>query len=100
MVHKDPSDSAAKPEIKQVEFNTIASSFGGLATKVSSLHQYVSVLELRFLVDGLLDTCSQFLHIRARNLLLYGSTRYLRIQVFGHCHEDLQPRISTMDSQD
>ena len=40
MVHRDPSNSTAAPEIKQVEFNTIASSFGGLASKVSSLHKY------------------------------------------------------------
>ena len=42
MVHKDPSDQNTKPRIKQVEFNTIASSFGGLAAKVSGLHKYVS----------------------------------------------------------
>ena len=41
MVHKDPSNVKAKAEIKQVEFNTIASSFGGLSTKVSALHKYV-----------------------------------------------------------
>ena len=41
MVHRDPTSPDAKPEIKQVEFNTIASSFGGLASKVSSLHRYV-----------------------------------------------------------
>jgi glutathione synthase len=39
MIHQDPSDPGAKPHIKQVEFNTIASSFGGLASKVSSLHK-------------------------------------------------------------
>ena len=43
MVHKDPSNLDAKPEIKQVEFNTIASSFGGLSAKVSALHKYVSI---------------------------------------------------------
>ena len=42
MVHQDPSDSKSRPKIKQVEFNTIASSFGGLAAKVSYLHKYVS----------------------------------------------------------
>lgn len=42
MVHKDPSNLDAKAVIKQVEFNTIASSFGGLSTKVSALHKYVS----------------------------------------------------------
>ena len=39
MVHKDPSQPDSNPEIKQVEFNTIASSFGGLAAKVSGLHR-------------------------------------------------------------
>ena len=39
MVHKDASDAESKPQIKQVEFNTIASSFGGLAAKVSGLHR-------------------------------------------------------------
>ena len=42
MVHKDPSHLDAEPKIKQVEFNTIASSFGGLSAKVSALHKYVS----------------------------------------------------------
>lgn len=41
MVHLDPSDPEAKPTIKQVEFNTIASSFGGLSSKVSQLHSYL-----------------------------------------------------------
>ncbi|KAL1623949.1 Glutathione synthetase [Neofusicoccum ribis] len=41
MVHVDPSESNAKPQIKQVEFNTIASSFGGLSTQVSALHKYL-----------------------------------------------------------
>ncbi|KAL8728909.1 MAG: hypothetical protein Q9181_005178, partial [Wetmoreana brouardii] len=41
MVHKDPEDPNAKPTIKQVEFNTIASSFGGLSSKVSGLHSYL-----------------------------------------------------------
>ena len=40
MVHRDPSKFTAAPQIKQVEFNTIASSFGGLSSKVSSLHKY------------------------------------------------------------
>lgn len=41
MVHLDPSQIDAKPTIKQVEFNTIASSFGGLSTQVSKLHNYL-----------------------------------------------------------
>ncbi len=43
MVHKDPSKQDSKPKIKQIEFNTIASSFGGLAAKVSGLHKYRSL---------------------------------------------------------
>lgn len=39
MVHK-PTPSS-RPQILQVEFNTIASSFGGLASKVASLHRFL-----------------------------------------------------------
>ena len=53
MVHKDASDVESGPQIRQVEFNTIASSFGGLAAKVSKLHrqgscnpQYLTLLDL------------------------------------------------------
>jgi glutathione synthase len=38
MVHQDKPDSA--PQIKQVEFNTIAASFGGLSSQTSHLHKY------------------------------------------------------------
>lgn len=48
MLHQPPhhSDSShddfdAVPKVQQVEFNTIASSFGGLATKVSELHRFL-----------------------------------------------------------
>ncbi|MCJ1304286.1 hypothetical protein MMC08_007098 [Hypocenomyce scalaris] len=41
MVHVDPSTPSARPQIKQVEFNTIASSFGGLSTQVSLLHKHL-----------------------------------------------------------
>ncbi|KAL8805495.1 MAG: hypothetical protein Q9182_001950 [Xanthomendoza sp. 2 TL-2023] len=41
MIHMDPEVPDAKSTIKQVEFNTIASSFGGLSTKVSQLHSYL-----------------------------------------------------------
>ncbi|KAL8968678.1 MAG: hypothetical protein Q9197_004752 [Variospora fuerteventurae] len=41
MVHQDIDDTTARPTIKQVEFNTMASSFGGLSTKVSELHSYL-----------------------------------------------------------
>ncbi|KAI1812070.1 glutathione synthetase-like protein [Poronia punctata] len=37
MVHQDSSNS--EPRIKQVEFNTIASSFGGLSSQTSQLHK-------------------------------------------------------------
>lgn len=43
MVHVDPSEP--QPCIKQVEFNTIASSFGGLSSKVSGLHKYLSSID-------------------------------------------------------
>jgi Eukaryotic glutathione synthase, ATP binding domain len=39
MVHQSISDDA--PTIKQVEFNTIASSFGGLSSQTSRLHKLV-----------------------------------------------------------
>ena len=44
MVHVDPDSTDAIPELRQVEFNTIASSFGGLAEKVSELHLYGIIL--------------------------------------------------------
>jgi len=37
MVHQAEAD--ATPVIKQVEFNTIASSFGGLSSQTSGLHR-------------------------------------------------------------
>jgi glutathione synthetase len=45
MVHKDPSQSDPAPGLKQVEFNTIASSFGGLSSQVSSLHKYLLTID-------------------------------------------------------
>jgi glutathione synthetase len=41
MVHIDPSELSVRPDLRQVEFNTIASSFGGLSTKVASLHRHL-----------------------------------------------------------
>lgn len=41
MVHVDPSDHKSEPTVKQVEFNTIASSFGGLSGQVSALHNHL-----------------------------------------------------------
>ncbi|KAK7180806.1 Glutathione synthetase large chain [Paraphaeosphaeria sporulosa] len=40
MVHTDQT-SASSSGLKQVEFNTIASSFGGLSSQVSRLHKYL-----------------------------------------------------------
>lgn len=37
MVHQGGADIA--PTIKQVEFNTISSSFGGLSSQTSKLHK-------------------------------------------------------------
>lgn len=44
MVHQDESGSGL--QIKQVEFNTIASSFGGLSSQTSKLHEFVILLVL------------------------------------------------------
>jgi len=43
MVHVDAS--RGKPGVRQVEFNTIASSFGGLSSKVSALHNHLLDIE-------------------------------------------------------
>ncbi|KAH9906161.1 glutathione synthase [Xylariomycetidae sp. FL2044] len=40
MVHQETPDHT--PQIKQVEFNTIASSFGGLSSQTSLLHKYLA----------------------------------------------------------
>ncbi|KAK4548498.1 hypothetical protein LTR36_009408 [Oleoguttula mirabilis] len=45
MVHVDPSDSKSSPTVKQVEFNTIASSFGGLSSQVSALHKHLRSID-------------------------------------------------------
>lgn len=39
MVHQDLSDPSSVPRVKQVEFNTIASSFGGLSSQTCLLHK-------------------------------------------------------------
>jgi glutathione synthase len=43
MVHVSPEDASLS--VKQVEFNTIASSFGGLSTQVSKLHQHLRSID-------------------------------------------------------
>jgi glutathione synthetase len=45
MVHEDPSHSNPAPGLKQVEFNTIASSFGGLSSQVSALHKHLLAID-------------------------------------------------------
>jgi glutathione synthetase len=45
MVHKDPTKPDSVSGLKQVEFNTIASSFGGLSSQVSALHQYLLTID-------------------------------------------------------
>lgn len=41
MVHINTTQRSVRPDLRQVEFNTIASSFGGLSTKVASLHRHL-----------------------------------------------------------
>nr|OQO20522.1 hypothetical protein B0A51_13210 [Rachicladosporium sp. CCFEE 5018] len=41
MGHVSDSDSDSRLSVKQVEFNTIASSFGGLSSQVAALHRYL-----------------------------------------------------------
>ncbi|KAI4599662.1 hypothetical protein KJ359_001398 [Pestalotiopsis sp. 9143b] len=45
MLHQEESGSSSAPQIKQVEFNTIASSFGGLSAQTSALHRHLSAIE-------------------------------------------------------
>ncbi|KAK0379258.1 glutathione synthetase [Colletotrichum limetticola] len=45
LVHQDTSSGEPKRQVKQVEFNTIASSFGGLSSRTSLLHKFLSVAE-------------------------------------------------------
>jgi glutathione synthase len=39
MVHQDLTVADSVPRVKQVEFNTIASSFGGLSAQTTLLHK-------------------------------------------------------------
>ncbi|KAF7879621.1 hypothetical protein EAF04_000816 [Stromatinia cepivora] len=47
MVHQETPDTT--PTIKQVEFNTIAASFGGLSSQTSQLHKYLSLSDYSIL---------------------------------------------------
>ncbi|PNS15361.1 Glutathione synthetase [Sphaceloma murrayae] len=42
MVHVEAEDNAHSSSLRQVEFNTIASSFGGLSTQISAMHEFLS----------------------------------------------------------
>lgn len=42
MVHQEVDKPDSVPVVKQVEFNTIAASFGGLSYQTSQLHKYLS----------------------------------------------------------
>ncbi|KAF2218412.1 hypothetical protein BDZ85DRAFT_323187 [Elsinoe ampelina] len=41
MVNIDADNTTSKASLRQVEFNTIASSFGGLSSQVSALHKFL-----------------------------------------------------------
>lgn len=45
MVHAEKTGDSPTPVVKQVEFNTIASSFGGLSSQVSGLHRHLLSLD-------------------------------------------------------
>lgn len=45
MIHQDNDPSIPPASLRQVEFNTIASSFGGLAAKVSEMHYHLRTHE-------------------------------------------------------
>lgn len=52
MVHQDLTVADSVPQVKQVEFNTIASSFGGLSAQTTSLHRYLAQTEYPLLRDS------------------------------------------------
>ncbi|RKL41042.1 hypothetical protein BFJ72_g5937 [Fusarium proliferatum] len=53
MVHQDTETSKSSLQVKQVEFNTIASSFGGLSTHTSALHKYLATAEYPILDNSI-----------------------------------------------
>ncbi|KAK2600301.1 Glutathione synthetase [Conoideocrella luteorostrata] len=59
MAHEDTSVFPPFQQLKQVEFNTIASSFGGLSVRTAQLHQFLSKTEYPLLrqsvPEGTLD---------------------------------------------
>ncbi|KAF5668865.1 glutathione synthetase [Fusarium heterosporum] len=53
MVHQDTHSSPPSLQVKQVEFNTIAASFGGLSTHTSGLHKYLATTEYPILENSI-----------------------------------------------
>ncbi|KAL7820190.1 hypothetical protein V8C44DRAFT_315726 [Trichoderma aethiopicum] len=53
MVHQDNSTSPPSVQVKQVEFNTIAASFGGLSAYTSKLHKFLAATEYPLLHNAL-----------------------------------------------
>ncbi|KAF7556084.1 hypothetical protein G7046_g6409 [Stylonectria norvegica] len=53
MVHQDTSSPTPTLQAKQVEFNTIASSFGGLSTYTSKLHKFLATTEYPLLDNAI-----------------------------------------------
>ncbi|TWU73677.1 hypothetical protein ED733_004370 [Metarhizium rileyi] len=53
MVHEDKSSVPPTAQAKQVEFNTIAASFGGLSVHASKLHNFLAKSEYPLLRDSL-----------------------------------------------
>lgn len=62
MVHQDHEDHSIPPQIKQVEFNTIASSFGGLSGQTSKLHRFVAFIVALTGANVVLSYLSQTSH--------------------------------------
>ena len=74
MVHKDASQADSKPQIRQVEFNTIASSFGGLAAKVSGLHRQGSCDPPNITSLGLTVSIAIYFQFQPIHRLLHASS--------------------------
>lgn len=45
LVHQETAKAGTHPQIKQVEFNTIAASFGGLSAQAAKLHKFLAQTE-------------------------------------------------------
>ncbi|KAL5596612.1 hypothetical protein BROUX41_001938 [Berkeleyomyces rouxiae] len=53
MVHENVTNGKTTLQAKQVEFNTISVSFGGLSSKTSQLHRYLATTEFPLLENSL-----------------------------------------------